>query len=934
MSGRGARSRKAIVKDIEKKEKKDTGKNKAIESVRRPHDAFDAWASSPSLGTRDTTGTGIPSRSVTISSDGSRLSPVSRSSSINDNGSRPRLNTISSMDSLDLRGLHRPKTSASGGTSTSDVSNGAKEKIKYQAKGKETKAPRGRGGGVPVKKPNPASSSLPPPLFRFETSAPHAPSLNGKSWINFKIWQGGEAGLKPYSGFDCDEHMHTGNVLIYFKEEQQSDDRPTPQIRAHLDVLENSGSTWLSNALMYGSIDNEDEWSLPGCPESSNSRQPYPPSNHGPEPRIMLGPTSSGGISPPPFNMDQAYFRPPGNGTASMTQHYPGSDRSGNTQAPPSFHQIPTHEIWFTAPAHIKSPQAQRLHHVAIRNFLALLHNKPIVGSDIFEMLTTLQPEIEIMYDLDHDNQSRLTPRERSVQMITNYLSQHKLDDVRNNVKLALGLLAWAEQDNVKWRQGYLESFAHLAGIMSPQIEELPDFKRLSIGTRRNLGISAKTLQLRVMETEEKLGAFDFSDLWENAIKAAGGAVNQSYQAFRQFLISYYTKIYGNWPPIQGKTWLNRRIALGLQEDFGALYDYLVDRDAVWDSREERPGKKWEMANKKVEDFRADLPDLSITDMLVTFDNRHGYLHIPYPYPLLPREVPGVKKTVQKKSLFGGLKKSKADTTQDAKAHLQLSIVFSDATNINKPDFSINGSTFIDAFERFELTTDLKSLTPREARLGRWVLLYGTLQVISTLAVDNDDLKWTNGVRYFLCSDLKRCPEWVTHNSPRHTEAIQLRSWCWQRSWAPTQHSNAPIELDASSVPADGELEGGTLLNEDMDYICEKIDAMSIGTARTHIQSHTYEWRLENEKVKQEDLGKMKRMDDSDRLTEKDLGREQWEREREVNDMQRDAHREQERRIPLIPPKNHLRGPSTMGAHEFPMPPQGFRNGHGGGWAS
>lgn len=200
MSARGARSRKAVVKDIEKKEKKDTGKNKAVESIRRPHDAFTDWAPTPSLSSRDTTGTGIPARSVTISSDGSRVSAHSRSSSVHRSGSRPRLNTINSMDSLEIRPIHRPKTSASGSTSLSGSSSQGKEKLKYQAKGKETKAPRGRGGGVPVKRPTLASPS--PPLFRSETSTSYAAPTNSKTWINFRIWQGGEAGLKPYGGFN------------------------------------------------------------------------------------------------------------------------------------------------------------------------------------------------------------------------------------------------------------------------------------------------------------------------------------------------------------------------------------------------------------------------------------------------------------------------------------------------------------------------------------------------------------------------------------------------------------------------------------------------------------------------------------------------------------------------------------------------------------
>lgn len=488
--------------------------------------------------------------------------------------------------------------------------------------------------------------------------------------------------------------MQTGNVLIYFKEEQANEDRPIPQIRAELDVLESSGSTWLCNALLYGRIDdNDDDWTLPGSPESSTPSQAFSP-NFPSGQRQMLAPTSPGGISPPPFNIDQAYYGVPGSGTASRAQYYTDENRPG-AQSPPPFQQTnphqPTHELWFTAPAHCKTPQSQRLHHVAVRNFLAMLHNKPIVGSDLYEMLSTLQPEIQVMYDLDHDNQSRMTPRERSVRMITDYLTQHKLDDVRNSIKLALGLLAWAEQDNVKWRQGYLESFVHLAGIMTPQIEELPDFKRLSIVTRRNLGIAAKTLQLHVMEAEEKLATFDFVDLWLDPAKAAGSPVYQSYQGFRQFLVNYYTKIYGNWPPNQGKSWLNRRIALSLQEDFGALYDYLVNRDVVWDAQEERPGKKWQMVSRKTQDFRADLPELSLSDMLVTFDNRHGYQHIPHPYPLLPREVhqPKVK---EKRSLFSGLKKNKTDATKDAKAHLQMSIVFSDATNIEKLDASFNGT--------------------------------------------------------------------------------------------------------------------------------------------------------------------------------------------------------------------------------------------------
>lgn len=490
--------------------------------------------------------------------------------------------------------------------------------------------------------------------------------------------------------------MQNGSVQIYFNEEQTDEDRPLPNIRAELEVLENAGSTWLTNALIMGRIDDDDgeDWGLPSSPGPSEYSSPNFAQA---ERRRMLSPTSPAGRSPPALDIDQHYggLDPRAN---SRMQHLSEATRLGRSNSSAAFQRnrfcSPTHQIWFPAPSEIKSPQGQRLHHVAIRNFFAMLHGKSIVGSNTFDMLDTLHSSILVMYDLDHDERSRLTPQARSVQLITNYLGQHGIDDIRNNVRQALALLAWSEKENVKWRQGYLESYVHLAGVMTPQMEDLTDFKRLSVVTRRNLGLSGKTLQLRVMEAEEKLSGFDFADLWGDTSNFANSPVYQAYQSFRQFLISHYTRIHGSWPPQSNGTWLNRKIARTMQEDFGSLYDYLVDRDVIWNPREERASRKWEMAHRKQDSFKADLPELGITDMLVMFDAKQGFSHIPHPYPLLPGEVPKVNKEKEKKSFFSSLKKDKSkDTTKDAKAHLQLSIVFSDATNIEKLDVNFNGGS-------------------------------------------------------------------------------------------------------------------------------------------------------------------------------------------------------------------------------------------------
>ncbi|KAF2132046.1 hypothetical protein P153DRAFT_285293 [Dothidotthia symphoricarpi CBS 119687] len=790
MSARGARSRKVQQKDIEKKEKKVAVQGKAVQTSSR-QDEYAKWRSTP---VSKSSGHTEISRSVTVSSHA-----TSRSSSTNNSQRRSQLNALRSSGSIELKAPRVPR-STSDSASVSGVSSRERERVGHDANGQAARS-RYVGGDV--------SASHGPPQYRTEPIGSY-PTANQKSWSGFKVWEGGEEGMRPYLGFDRDEDMQEGSVLVYFKEEQADENRPLPSLRADLKILENSGSTWINNALLYGRIDNDDdEWTLPSSPESMIPPQPFHHGNLYDGQRKMLAPVSPGGQSPPPLDIDQAY------GTISsrttlQAQSYSDYDRSERPNSPGLFqrssHRNPTHEIWFTAPASIKTVQDQRLHHVAVRNFLAMLHGKPIVGADLFDMLNTLQPEIQIMYDLESDSQSSITPRERSVQMLTNYLGQHGVNDIRNNVKHALGLLAWSEQDGVKWRQGYLESFVHLAGLMSPHMEALPEFKRLSIVTRRNLGIAGKTLQLHVMEAEEKLAAFDFDDLWEETPKLGSSPVYQSYQAFRQFLTNHYTRTYGKWPPDSTNSWLDRKIVLEMQEDLGSLYDYLVDRDVVWNPREERASRKWEMANHKVDDFKADLPELGMTDMLIRFDSNHGYTHIPHPYPLLPKDVAKVAKE-SKKGFFASLKKDKnkvKDTTKEAKAHLQLSIVFGDATNMEKLGATYTGSVLIDKFEHFELTTDPKHATPREARLGRWVLLYAVLQVLSTLSVDIQNLKHTDDVRYFLCADLARCPDWVTQGQTAFLQASQRRSWCWQRTWDLTPVQTAPVELDAGPHHGNG----------------------------------------------------------------------------------------------------------------------------------
>ena len=177
-------------------------------------------------------------------------------------------------------------------------------------------------------------------------------------------------------------------------------------------------------------------------------------------------------------------------------------------------------------------------------------------------------------------------------------------------------------------------------------------------------------------------------------------------------------------------------------------------------------------------------------------------------------------------------------------------------------------------------------MSPREARLGRWVLLYGILQVLSTLSVDVQGLRHTEGVRYFLNTDLKRMPEWVSNNQMEHLEATQQRSWCWQRTWDLMPTQSAPVELDATSIhqrvnrypdsrnasrvdqsipspPPQQALppppsQGTTMIQDDIRRISEKIESLSLSHAAGEHIRQAYERRRENEKVIQDEFNDRK----------------------------------------------------------------------------
>jgi hypothetical protein len=229
--------------------------------------------------------------------------------------------------------------------------------------------------------------------------------------------------------------------------------------------------------------------------------------------------------------------------------------------------------------------------------------------------------------------------------------------------------------------------------------------------------------------------------------------------------------------------WLTRTVAQTLQRDFSALYDYLVNRDIVWDGSETRSGRKWMMISQSGDRaFEPDTPDLPVTDMLIEFDNKMRFPHVPHPYPLVPELLSLV--TIPRGAggdgpgALGGRPTKNGNGNGPGRAgaiERRVQLAYSEANNISVLGSEFTHSDLIDAFCKFEKADRVGEVDPCTARRGRWVLIYGILQTLASVSVDAPNIRHSAGVPYHLSPRLKgaKVPPWKSAASTRNLAATQ-----------------------------------------------------------------------------------------------------------------------------------------------------------------
>jgi hypothetical protein len=186
-----------------------------------------------------------------------------------------------------------------------------------------------------------------------------------------------------------------------------------------------------------------------------------------------------------------------------------------------------------------------------------------------------------------------------------------------------------------------------------------------------------------------------------------------------------------------------------------------------------------------------------MTDILVAFDNLNRFPHIPHPYPLVPASI----SFVPRESMYKASKKAQRSAPIDDKViERRIALAYAEATNIYTLGSDFVPNRLVDGFVRFEKVDRPNEIDPETARRGRWVLIYGILQVLATISVDTPLMRYKDGVTYHLHPRLRGTPPWKGADL-NYDEASHEGSYCWlaPKTWAALADAEVPM-LDPVSV--------------------------------------------------------------------------------------------------------------------------------------
>ncbi|KAB8301311.1 hypothetical protein EYC80_003192 [Monilinia laxa] len=372
---------------------------------------------------------------------------------------------------------------------------------------------------------------------------------------------------------------------------------------------------------------------------------------------------------------------------------------------------------------------------VNVRNFFAFMTGQPLVATKscptTYHIFLTISA---ILQRFEFSNFDGSTYGEAAAASFAFFMDDFRLADRMRSTDL------------------YHEAFVHAAGKWH-SIKDLksPLFQEISKSTLDRLERASLELSQRQQRAEERLTDFEYPALFSGAAASKTSPESKiarfqnwkaNYVNMRRHILSYYKIAHGQWPPKQknkhqaSEGGLNRQVLQQLYTDMCDLYDFMADRDTITTRS---------MDSDDQDAAHANPIHLAARKILAEFDRSSPPVLPPIPFDV-PR-VPTMASIEPGYPLLSPKDQHKASTRKLKEYELLLILAKSHNLDSDKK------TPFMEMFKAFE-EKESKGKNVQELadqRYGHWLFLYAVIQSLPMLVVDVDNLRYTEGVEYFLC---------------------------------------------------------------------------------------------------------------------------------------------------------------------------------------
>lgn len=378
-----------------------------------------------------------------------------------------------------------------------------------------------------------------------------------------------------------------------------------------------------------------------------------------------------------------------------------------------------TVQLFFPAPEALSREESFRWH-ISTRNFFAFLLGKPLVGEHMGQTYVELQERLRLF-----------RPEANNDLDFLDYAENQGYRDLVECTDYALAILFYAE--HYKHREIWIDAFAHCVG-MNDSLALSPEYSSTSRLTKALITRAHVEVDIHLGRVSNALSNFLDEDLSSTYLGLTQGA-RSHLDRFRRFLNLQFQQKFGHWPPPAGASF-PKALYKSMYYDFKNLYDYLVDTESTTDIALQKPASG----------------GICVLQNVGNFDKRHNFKAQPHPLPLLPTYSPPTRKAESQKAL-----RQMTLASQHNKTHqfYTMSAALAVATNTLKKD--VTGSKIIQAYMHFEREYAMDTSQREEkvsvidARKVRWLLIYGTLQYLTSALLAPKEVRDAETADYPLC---------------------------------------------------------------------------------------------------------------------------------------------------------------------------------------